>query len=455
MNTPARPLVSTAYEKINHIDKYPNGRDIMAMVVANTGYSQEDGLVVNKNSIERGLFSVTAYHTFTYSEEVNVKTGARILFANPKEMSREINVRGLNLSNSYEHLDIDGFPKIGTLIHKGMPLLGMVNQIYNSSGAYEVSDSTVMVSEYDHGVVDKVILYNKPDSNSGDERVVKIRIVHYRDLSIGDKLSFLGMKGVVCQIRNDHDMPFMENGSRPDIILSPQGFPTRLMAGLLLYGSTSKLAAKNGRRYMSSAYTTPTPTDVTKQHTVCEHTFYDPFTGKQCVGTCYFTPSYYYRIKQQTVDKIFFKDGNSHVSSLTRQAVGGRSKQGGLRLGEMELNCNLSCGIMSTIKENMMNKSDKFTLGIDGVTGKMPLAVVRNKEFVTNDLNGVRQPIRVNLPYAAKLMIQELQGIGIDVSLFDHDVRSQVEKENVYMANAALAFIDEDEDDSVPKVTDE
>ena len=336
MKGAARAMVTTDYEVLTGAHKYPNGRDVMVMIASNNGYSQEDGLTVNRASIERGLFALDVYHTITYEEETNENAGAKSYIVNPAYEARRHTVTNYTSTRDYSILEEHtGLPVKGMFVHEGIAILGMVtrNTVVggNATTALQYSNTSKFVDSHTHGVIDQVITYN---SSRKDDKVCKIRLREYRQIDVGDKLSFLGMKGVVCQIRNTEDMPVTEDGRVPDIIMGPQGFPTRLMVGLLLYGITALLGALKGRRHCATAFTTLDPLKLADHYPITEHVFYDPISGRKCPVKCIMALNYYYRIKQQTADKIFFADA-AKVTTLTRQAGGGRSSGGGLSLGNM------------------------------------------------------------------------------------------------------------------------
>ena len=379
LNYPQQPLVTTRYTRYLNTDKLPNGENVIVAIACYTGYNQEDSIIINRSSMERGLFNLTYYSSHKGADE-KLRKGNKISIDNPN------NVSGCEISKfaNYSKLDDNGLPKLNEYIEEGDAYLGKVlfdaeNGTYRSK--CDIADKTMA------GYVDKVIMYPGTDG-----RVAKIRFRKTRVPELGDKLaSRHGQKGVVGSIFPQEMMPFSRDGVVPDIIVNPHAFPSRMTIGHLLESILAKAGTYEGCRYDATPFENMDFESVydllEKKYKMNRHgdeLLYNGITGEQMETKIFFGPTYYFRLKHMVADKINYRQGGKIVS-MTKQPTKGRGNEGGLRIGEMETNAILSHGVAAFMKESMMERSDKYKF--DGV----------------------------NVPYTFKLLTQELQTMSIDM----------------------------------------
>ena len=306
-------------------------------------------------------------------------------------------------------------------------------------------DNSVYAKKGQVGIVDKAFM------TEGEEgkRIAKVRIRGERVPQIGDKFcSRAGQKGTIGIIIPECDMPCTEDGLRPDIIVNPHAMPSRMTIGHLVETLTSKTACIYGGFGDCTAFTNKGPKHeeygkmLTEEgyHSTGNQILYNGMTGEQLETEIYFGPTYYCRLKHMPKDKINYR-ARGPRTALTRQTVQGRANNGGLRIGEMDRDCLIAHGLSSFIKESMMVRGDEFELAICNKTGCIAIYNESNNIFLSpmtdgpikfvgnlvDDLNIVniskygRDFSIVRVPYAFKLLFQELQAMNVQIRIITSD----------------------------------
>lgn len=208
-----------------------------------------------------------------------------------------------------------------------------------------------------------------------------------------------GQKGVAGMILSSIDMPFTSAGLTPDIIINPHAFPSRMTIGHLLETIVAKKGVEGGYYADGSPFSYNT-VDVTTRCGDGDEILYNPRTGEQLNCEIFIGPTYYYRLKHMVADKINSRD-KGPVVELTGQPTQGRRNGGGLRIGEMEANALTAHGIASFTKESMMERSDAYTTIVDAQKGSVEVVGAHYPEFV-------------QIPFAFKTFVEELQGLSLN-----------------------------------------
>jgi len=265
----------------------------------------------------------------------------------------------------------------------------------------------------DHSYVDKVLL----TSNESDTTIVKVQTRQTRRPEVGDKFSSRhGQKGVTGIIVKQEDMPFNNQGIVPDIIMNPHGFPSRMTVGKMM----ELLSGKAG--ILSGTFQYGTCFGGSKVEDMSEILIQNGFnyagrdsltcglTGELLPAYVYFGPIYYQRLKHMVQDKMHAR-ATGPRAVLTRQPTEGRSRAGGLRLGEMERDCLIAYGASQLLLERLMLSSDRHEVDVCEQCGMMGF---HGWCQTCKSSKGVS---RMVIPYAAKLLIQELGSMNIRASL--------------------------------------
>ena len=258
--------------------------------------------------------------------------------------------------------------------------------------------------------------------------LVKILISSRKIPEIGDKFcSAIAQKGTCGMIYSEEDMPFFENGTTPDIIINPHCIPSRMTINQLMaciMGKIKCVTKKETRDGIGDLKIDGTPFENRDTfHILCKYlqdeglafdgteTMYNGFTGERMKTATFVGPTYYHRLKHLVSDKIHAR-AQGQVTSLTRQPNCGRAKNGGLRVGEMEKDSMLVHGISKFLKERMFETSDHFFIFICNDCG---IISADSKQCHACEMKNI---VKCNIPYAAKLLLQELNGMGIKTKLY-------------------------------------
>lgn len=399
LHYPQKALTTTRYKKYTDVDKLPYGCNCIVAIASYSGYNQEDAVILNKTSVERGMFQSIYYRSYEESEEA--KFGVVSSFANPKYQK---NVKKKDLSK-FSKLDENGFVKENTYVDHNDAFVAKCTLNKSEDGDFTtVSGTAVKFGTY--GKVDKVVVFENKDGL----RTCKVRIRKHRIPEIGDKFSSRpGQKGVCGLLIEEKDMPFTKDGIVPDLIVNPHAIPSRMTINQLLEMILGKSSALGGYLGDATPFQNKDIIDYTKllnsygYDGMGNEVLYSGITGEQIKTSLFMGPIYYQRLKIMVSDKIHSRS-TGPLQSLTRQPAGGRSNDGGFRVGEMERDSIISYGISSFLKESMMERADKYSVQIDEKTGLI-------------DYKDDSQKVKVEMPYAMKLLLQELQTMSINARL--------------------------------------
>ena len=436
LQQPQKPIVTTAYESHLCDDKLVYGENIVVAIACYGGYNQEDSVILNRSSLERGMFGTLSIKTVEHQEDTGSDAG-QIVFANPIRLLKE----GVDVQIPravYSKIDDEGFPKVGSVLLEDDVLLGMVSVSFDGKTRRTLNKSVMVDKAYVGMTVDRVIVMQGPAG-----RVCKISLRQSRQPELGDKFSSrYSQKGVVGMVFRQEDMPFSGgSGLVPDAIINPNAFPKRMTVAHVLEALVGKACSLLGGKARANAfesYDLDASADALEGlgfHRWGDEHLYDPRTG-ECVASQIFTGvNYYMRQTQMVKDKINYRH-TGPVNNLTRQPTKGKGKHGGLRIGEMEWNALATHGAASFLKESFMDRSDGYTTMLDAATGDAPTynleAGLVEAESHRERTTG-RDFQAIQVPYAFKLLRQELQSMSIDVKMMTEDAEEAQEGEDVFI----------------------
>ena len=384
-----------------------SGQNLTVAIMPALGFNQEDSIVLNRASVQRGILRVDVYKGLTESESVE----AGKTFANPSALRKNGTYVARLRQAYYGALGDDGLPVVGTRVGRDdhIALLGRVD-------ADAATDSTVVSDRDLHGVVDLV-----QASGPLGARRVRIRLRQSRPPDLGDKLcSRFAQKGVVGAIVDPWHLPRTESGVVPDVFFNPHAFPSRMTVGHLLDTLMGKACAMEGVFGDGTPYTAGT--DVAALGAALEgrgfdragdETMYDSVTGARLVCPVFVGITSICRMKLMSVDKMHSRAEGPKVRR-TMQPAAGRGRNGGLRVGEMERDVMVAHGESGFLRESFMERSDKFAIAVCSVCGA-PSDGDRLCGVCRAD--PVDAAVGVEMPYAFNVMRQELDAIGISTRL--------------------------------------
>jgi len=428
LHYPQRPIINTRIAQYTSSDYMANGYNTIVAIMTYSGFNQEDSIMINKATIDRGLNSLSYYKSITATAKI-VSQNEKIIFGNPILMrDKGIKIVGIKNKN-YEHLDADGFIKEGVYVPEGQEVIivGMINvreviKEYKNGVFTDVkkeliyTDISLSTDNSLFGKVDRVYKTEKIAGN--DSSICKVRFLKIKKPEFGDKhCSRHGQKGVIGLVIPEENMPYTKDGVRPDIIINPHAIPSRMTIGHLVECIFAKLCCIDGVLGDASVFIPIEKETIYNRLTdngfnkYGNEILYNGFTGNQINTEIFIGPTYYFRLKHMVAEKINSR-GVGKVMGLTRQPTEGRRKGGGLRIGEMERDTVLSHGISNFVKESMMERSDKFCWCVCKRCGT--LVAFNVKENINICKNCKNDDVAViHTPYAFKLFIQELETMGI------------------------------------------
>ena len=402
---PQKPLCHTWFyrEMMGSGGCMPYGENALVAFTMYGGHNQEDSMILNQTSLKRGMFRTAYFHSYDIQEEmIDPASMTQTVFGNPLMNAKYEAVKRKEDVN-YELLDADGIIKLNSIINDKTVLVGMLSPIKDSEGNETgFRDVSELPKRGQHGRVDAIYHY----AMSGGIRGVKIRIVEERSPQPGDKMaSRHSQKGTVGQLIPESDMPFTSRGVRPDIIFNPHGIPTRMTIGQFLESTCSKVGLQLGSFVDATGFTVSNRIADLKETMIARgfepyghETLYNGMTGEMMEADIFMGPIYYQRLKHMVEDKINYRSTGPRTL-LTHQPLHGRSKGGGLAVGEMERDGMVAHGISKFLHESFMDRSDGTQIQID------------NEGRLDTSKN------MIDMPYAMSLFVKELESAHIDVKL--------------------------------------
>ena len=393
------------------------GKNVVVAFTTFNGYNYEDAVIMNERLVRYDVY--TSLHIEDYEVQCrDTKLG-------PEEITRDIPNVG---EEARKNLDENGIVKIGTEVHEGDILVGKVtpkgmadltseekllHAIFGEK-TREVRNSSLVVPHGGDGIVHDIKVYTKEDNDdlpSGVSMVVRVYIIQKRKISVGDKMSGRhGNKGVISLILPSEDMPFLPDGTPVDIMLNPQGVPSRMNIGQILELHLGMAAKKLGIHFATPVLDGAKRDDITEMMKEAgmdedgKTVLYDgrtgePFDSRISVGVMYMI-----KLHHMVDDKLHAR-ATGPYSLVTQQPLGGKAQFGGQRFGEMEVWALEAYGASHVLQEILTYKSDD-------VVGRVKVyeALVKG------------QPLpKPGIPEAFRVLIKEFQALGLDISVINND----------------------------------
>lgn len=365
LSNPMRPLVDTRVMRMIKLDEIPSGAPVIVAIMSYTGYNQEDSILINKGAIDRGLFSATIYHT--EKDEDKKLNGDEEIRCKPDSTK----TKGMKFGN-YGKLNSKGVIPENSIIENRDIIMGKVIPIKENRNDHTKLVKYEDVSKMHRTTEDSYVDRNYMERNGDGYVICKVRIRTFRKPVIGDKLSSRhGQKGTIGNIIPEMDMPFTKSGQRPDIIINPHAIPSRMTIAQLKETLLGKVLLELGLFGDGTSfgeldvYTIRNELLKLGYENNGNELLYNGLSGEQIESEIFMGPAFYQRLKHMVNDKQHSRSIGPMVN-LTRQPAEGRSRDGGLRFGEMERDCydgpvSLKCGLAVMIGE--MEDVGEYVLG--------------------------------------------------------------------------------------------
>ena len=381
------------------------------------GYNYEDAVLINEKLVRDDVY------TSIHIEEFEIE--ARDTKLGPEEITRDIPNVG---DDALKDLDDRGIIRVGAEVRSGDILVGKVTpkgeteltpeerllRAIFGEKAKEVRDTSLRVPHGEYGIIVNVEVFTRENSDElspGVNKVVRCYIAQKRKLSVGDKMAGRhGNKGVVSRILPQEDMPFLEDGTPLDIVLNPLGVPSRMNIGQVLEVNLGFAAKHLGWRVMTPVFDGAHEADIKEMFKELgiredgKSILTDGRTGRKFDNPVTVGIMYYLKLLHLVDDKIHARSTGPY-SLVTQQPLGGKAQFGGQRFGEMEVWALEAYGAAYTLQEILTVKSDD-------VVGR-----VKTYEAIVKG-NNVPQS---GIPESFKVLVKELQSLGLDVRVYDKD----------------------------------
>lgn len=411
---PQVPLVRTKTIDLIQFDKLPAGQNATVAVMSYSGYDIEDALILNKASVDRGFGRCLVYRKQTcLLKRYANQTFDRVMGPSRDAATGEVIWR-------HRALDADGICAPGERVENKQVLINKSMPVVTASGLQPVTpgqpppqpeyrDVPVSYKGPKDIYIERVLV----TSNAEEAFLIKILQRQTRRPEIGDKFSSRhGQKGVCGLIVNQEDMPFNDLGICPDIIMNPHGFPSRMTVGKLMELMAGKAGVLEGHFGYGTAFGGDKVEDVCGA--LVDHGFNysgkefvtSGITGEPLTAYIFFGPVYYQKLKHMVLDKMHAR-AKGPRAVLTRQPTEGRSRDGGLRLGEMERDCLIAYGASMLLLERLMISSDAFEVDVCSECGLMGYSGWCHYCSSSHNISTLK------IPYACKLLFQELLSMNI------------------------------------------
>jgi DNA-directed RNA polymerase beta subunit len=400
-----RPLVTCFGDSLT----YPNGHNCIIALALYTGQNQEDSIILNRSSVDCGMFNASCFNNEKAKLEKNEQ------FGNPDLE----HTKGIKKGTTYEFTDEKGFIREGTIAKKGHILIVKCAKIPKPKDQYLYEDRSIEY-KYDEPVyIEKVIT----PRNDEDALIAKVKTRAVRPIGIGDKLSSrTGNKGIIAKILDRVDMPYCENGLIPDAIVNSHSIPTRMAINQIIECVIAQLAVERGSLIDATTFRSIDLAGMLQELETYgikyggHQRMYNGMTGEWLDVAIFIGPTTYQRLQKFVIDE-HYSVRRGPTTQLTRQPLDGTAKNGGLRIGEMEKDVLASHGVGRLLHEKFYKNSDGANIYVCRICQNRAIVNEREGIYKCKYCEDAADIAEISSSWVANLFFSEAAAMGIHMGL--------------------------------------
>ncbi len=407
LNYPQKPLCQTEQMGVLNFNELPTGENAV-VGICNFAWNMEDALIINQASLDRGMFRTIFERVYKETECKIV--GKEVFFGLPPPTDP-------SFANCHK-CDIDGIVKKGVRVYEDDIIISKMVTVQDDENGECIKPRGIYVKKGEEGVIADVMITVNPDGN----KTVKVKIRQERRPEVGDKFaSAPAQKGVIGLIVRQEDMPFTQDGITPDILINACSEASRSTTGRIKEIRSGKIAALAGRFINATMFNSGGKKEMEDLGEELKKLGYNRYgwekmtngtTGEIMEGLIYTGVCYYQRLKHMVADKIHVRGYRGPIASLTRQALDGRGRGGGLRVGEMERDNLISHGCSFTLQEILFYTSDYYQAPVCSKCGFVAIGDPKKKKYLCRGCKG-SSVYMTEMPYVLHLLQAELAAAHI------------------------------------------